>query len=218
MTNKPISTISYNSIEFLKEKLDQWVKSHIIQCYMFIQHKGEDGDKNHIHLRVEPNKKLDPMCLSDELLEYPDGYGGKPLGCRPWRPSNEEDWFLYAVHNEQYLKMKYGGGDKGEKLPYDYTDIVVNSNYDLECAFVRALAYLKHSSVNLATRLRSGENAINLLMEGENVHTVNAILNTLQKTDYTKLVVELQQTQERLSVIERAVYSSGYTFATSHQP
>ena len=85
-TQKPISTISYNSELFLKEKLDNWIKAHIIQTYMYICHKGEDGDKDHIHVRIEPNKKLDPMDLQAQLLEYKIG-NDKPLGCRPFRPS-----------------------------------------------------------------------------------------------------------------------------------
>ena len=149
-TQKPISTISYNTEAFLREKLDTWVKAHIIQSYQYICHKGEDGDKDHIHLRVEPNKKLDPMELSEQLQEYQMGKD-KPLGCRPWRPSNEEDWFLYSVHNETYLKLKYAGGDQREKLPYDWKDIKAPDNYDVEVAFIRALSKLKHTSSSMAT-------------------------------------------------------------------
>ena len=102
-TQKPISTISYNTEPFLKEKLDTWYQAHIIQAYQYICHKGEDGDKDHIHVRIEPNKKLDPMDLIEQLREYQIGKD-KPLGCRPFRPSKEEDWILYAVHDEEYLK------------------------------------------------------------------------------------------------------------------
>ena len=111
-TQKPISTISYNSEPFLKEVLDSLFKAHIIQAYMYIKHKGEDGDKDHIHLRLEPNKKLDPMDIQTQLREFtPDN--DLPLCCRPFRPSKEEDWFLYVVHDPIYLKLKYGGGEKG---------------------------------------------------------------------------------------------------------
>lgn len=116
-TQKPISTISYNSREFLLEKLNLWVEQHLIQTYQVIFHKGEDGDKDHAHVRIEPNKKLDPMDLTEKLKEFVQD-NDKPLGVRPWRPSQEEDWFLYAVHDSQYLKLKYKSGEKGEKLPY----------------------------------------------------------------------------------------------------
>ena len=186
MTSKPISTISYNTENFLVEKLETWRKSHIIQCYQYIVHKGEDGDKDHIHLRIEPNKKLDPMTLTDELLEYEKGKD-KPLGCRPWRPSKEEDWILYAVHDEDYLKLKYGGGESKEKLPYKWQDIVVSEHYDMEVAFIRARQALEHTSANIASRIQEGEKPLNLLLEGENVHTVNGIVRALISNDYTSL-------------------------------
>lgn len=203
-TQKPISTISYNSEAFLREKLDTWVASHIIQSYMYVCHKGEDGDKDHIHLRIEPNKKLDPMDLTDTLREFVPGHD-KPLGVRPWRPSKEEDWLLYAVHEEAYLKLKYGGGDKGEKLPYSWQDIKASDGFDLEVAYVRALSSLRHSNVNLATRIQNGESPINLIYEGENVFTVNAIYKTLFSTDYQKAVDKIGELQQLLSVSEDRV-------------
>ena len=207
-TQKPISTISYNSELFLKEKLDNWIKAHIIQTYMYICHKGEDGDKDHIHVRIEPNKKLDPMDLQAELLEYPFGVD-KPLGCRPFRPSKEEDWILYAVHDETYLKLKYSGGEKGEKLPYKWQDIVVSEFYDMEIAFIRAKSYLEHTTVNMAARLQNGENPMNLLLTGENVYTVNAIMRTLQSNDYHRVTKELQSVQAHLNMLIDAVNDYG---------
>lgn len=207
-TQKPISTISYNSEIFLKEKLDNWIKAHIIQTYMYICHKGEDGDKDHIHVRIEPNKKLDPMDLQSQLLEYKIG-NDKPLGCRPFRPSKEEDWILYAVHDETYLKLKYSGGEKGEKLPYKWQDIVVSEFYDMEIAFIRAKSYLEHTTVNMATRLQNGENPMNLLLTGENVYTVNAIMRTLQSNDYHRVTKELQSVQAHLNMLIDAVNDYG---------
>lgn len=196
MTSKPISTISYNTEAFLKEKLESWVKAHIIQTYMYVCHKGEDGDKDHIHLRIEPNKKLDPMTLSEELLEYEKGKD-KPLGCRPWRPSKEEDWFLYAVHDQEYLKLKYGGGEKGEKIPYKWQDIKVPENYDLEIAFIRAKQNLEHTTSNIAKRISEGEKPINLMYEGENVHTINAICRALSDNDYRTLAKKYKDLKDR---------------------
>lgn len=207
-TQKPISTISYNTELFLKEKLENWLDAHIIQAYQYIVHKGEDGDKDHIHLRVEPNKKIDCMDLLDELKEYQIGID-KPLCCRPFRPSKEEDWILYAVHDEQYLKLKYGGGEKGEKLPYRWQDIKVPENYDMEIAFIRAKSYLEHTSVNMATRLQSGENPLSLILQGENVYTVNAIMRALSVTDYQRVISELSDVTRRLNMLTEAVEEYG---------
>lgn len=207
-TQKPISTISYNSEAFLKEKLEAWLKAHIIQAYQYIKHKGEDGDKDHIHLRIEPNKKIDPMDLAESLREYVQG-SEKPLGCRPFRPSKEEDWILYAIHDKQYLKAKYGGGEVREKLPYKWQDIKCPEDYDMEIAYIRAKAYLEHTSVNMATKLQQGENALSLIMQGENVYTVNALMRALSVTDYERISRELAQTSEQLEMLIQAVEDYG---------
>lgn len=207
-TQNPISTISYNTERFLKEKLDTWVKAHIISCYQYICHKGEDGDKDHIHVRLEPNKRLDPMDLSEQLLEYPFGCE-KPLGCRPWRPSKEEDWILYVVHDAQYLKLKYGGGEKGEKLPYNWQDIVVSEYYDMEVAFIRAKSKLEHTSVNMATRMQNGEDPLALILQGENPYMVNALMRALAITDYQRLQSQFAETDAKLNMLINAVNEYG---------
>ena len=207
-TQKPISTISYNSESFLKEKLETWLNAHIIQAYQYICHKGEDGDKDHIHLRIEPNKKLDPMDLQEQLREYQIGKD-KPLGCRPFRPSKEEDWYLYVVHDETYLKLKYKGGEKGEKLPYRWQDIRVPEYYDSEIAFIRAKAYMEHTSVNMATRLQNGDNPLSLILQGENVYTVNALMRALSSSDYQRIASELSEVRTQLEKVLLAIESAG---------
>lgn len=207
-TQKPISTISYNTEPFLKEKLETWLNAHIIQAYQYICHKGEDGDKDHIHLRIEPNKKLDPMDLIEQLREYQLGKD-KPLGCRPFRSSKEEDWILYAVHDVHYLKLKYGGGEKGEKLPYKWQDIRVPEYYDMEIAYIRAKAYMEHTSVNMATRLQNGDNPLNLILQGENVYTVNALMRALTTTDYQRMSEELATANARLDMLIQAIENYG---------
>lgn len=209
MTSKPISTISYNSESFLHEKLESWLNAHIIQAYMYICHKGEDGDKDHIHLRIEPNKKLDPMILSDELREYVTG-SDKPLGVRPWRPSKEEDWFLYAVHDEQYLKLKYGGAEKGEKIPYKWDDVKVCQYYDLETAFIRAKQSLEHTTSNLAKKISQGENPLNLMYQGENVHNINAVVRALSINDYQRLARKYAQLKAKYELMYDEFIKLGY--------
>lgn len=209
-TQKPQSTISYNTELFLREKLETWYQAHIIQSYQYICHKGEDGDKDHIHLRIEPNKKLDVMDLAEQLREYPPGKD-KPLGCRPFRPSKEEDWILYAVHDEQYLKIKYGGAEKGEKIPYKWQDIKVPEFYDMEIAFIRAKATLEHTSVNMATRLQNGENPLNLVLQGNNPYMVSTLMRVVNVTDYERVAVELENTRIRLQELINAVEKEGYS-------
>lgn len=191
-TQKPISTISYNSEAFLVEKLQNLYDAHIIQAWMYIMHKGEDGDKDHIHLRIEPNKRIDPMELTEMFKEFEKGKD-KPLGVRPWRNSKEEDWFLYSVHDSDYLSLKYGGGDRGEKLPYDWKDINTSPDYDLETAWIRAKAAQKHSTVNIASQIQNGQNPVDLVFQGENPYTVMNILRLISGTDYSRLAAEYKK-------------------------
>lgn len=208
-TQKPLSTISYNTEGFLREKLEEWYDAHIIQAYQYICHKGEDGDKEHIHLRIEPNRRVDPMELMDELREYHPGHT-KPLGVRPFRPSKEEDWFLYVVHDKDYLKSKYGGAEKGEKLSYSWTDIKVPENYDVEIAFIRAKQKLKHTSANLVNRIQNGEKPLSLIQEGENVYVVNALIRSLAGTDYGRLAEECASLKWKIECITNELLDIGY--------
>lgn len=204
----PISTVSYNTEPFLREKLQELLKAHKIQAYQYIKHKGEGGDKDHIHLRIEPNTRLDPMDLTEMLKEYPSGCD-KPLGVRPWRNSKEEDFYLYVVHDKDYLELKYGGGDKGEKIPYDFHDIQVSEDYDLETAFIRAKASMKHTSANLVKRLRSGELPMNLMMEGESPFMVNAMVHALHNNEYTNLRNELEALTNKYMQLVQAIKLAG---------
>lgn len=213
-TQKPISTISYNTEAFLKEHLDDWVKAHIIQAYHYIVHIGEDGDKDHIHLRIEPNRKLDPMDLTEKLKEFDPQHPTKPLGIRPWRPSKEEDWFLYAVHDADYLALRYGGAEKGEKLPYDWSDIKASDCYDVHTAFVRAKASMKHTTPSLAKRLRYGEDPLDLITEGENVFTINAVMRALTANDYQRAIQELAFAEQRIERLLSAIDNFGLVVVT----
>lgn len=208
-TQKPISTISYNTESFLREKLEIWLNAHIIQAYQYIFHKGEDGDKDHIHLRIEPNKKIDPMDLQEQLKEYPIGCE-KPLCCRPFRPSKEEDWILYAVHDETYLKLKYGGAEKGEKLPYKWQDIKVPEYYDMEIAYIRAKSYMEHTTVNLASRIQQGENPLQMVLTGENPYLVNSIFRLTYSNDYTRLQKDYDELYKRYDQLVSALEAQGF--------
>lgn len=194
-TQKPISTISYNTESFLLEKLQSLYDSHIVQAWQYIKHKGEDGDKDHIHLRIEPNKRLDAMDLTEMFKEYEKGKD-KPLGVRTWRPSKEEDWFLYAVHDSEYLMAKYGGGNEGEKLPYDWKDINTNPDYDLESSWIRAKSSLKNSASNVATQIQNGRKPSDLLFEGVNPYLLSSVSRLMYENDYGRLQKDFHKLYE----------------------
>ena len=199
-TSKPLASISYNSEEFLHNKLEKWYCEHLIQSYMYICHKGEDGDKDHIHFRIEPNCRIDPMSLIEELVEPVEG--NKPLRSRPFRPAKEEDWFLYAIHDATYLKIKYGLDYTKEKLPYYWQDIKVSDGYDLDVAIIRAKQSLKHSSASLCERIMNGENISTMIQQGENVGLINAVKYALQDNDYSRLCKQNKLMKMKLDQIE----------------
>lgn len=175
---------------------------------MYVKHKGEDGDKDHIHVYIEPNRRLDKMDLTNLLKEYQLG-SDKPLGVRPWRDSKEEDWILYAIHDKDYLKAKYGGGDNGEKLPYSMHEICCSELYDVETCFIRAKSKLEHSSANLSKKLQSGASATTLIAEGENPYLVTAILRTLSVTHYEEVARRASELENQLIQLTTALSSLG---------
>ena len=85
-TSKPISTISYNSELYLYSVLEKLYKSHKIDFYAYIKHTGEmdpfgESEKDHIHLFLIPNKRINTSDLDDLFIEpVPNS---KPLRCIP---------------------------------------------------------------------------------------------------------------------------------------
>lgn len=106
-TSKPISTISYNSPDFLKARLEELVNNHTIADWIFIKHDAEEDErKDHIHLWIEPNRRLDTMTLQDFFKEFDPDHPDKPLGCIKFNSSNLDDWILYSIHDSAYLRSK----------------------------------------------------------------------------------------------------------------
>lgn len=70
-TSKPISTISYNSPDFLYDTLIRLNYLKIISYFEFIEHlPDKDDKKKHIHLYIEPNKVLDTETFGYEFVQY----------------------------------------------------------------------------------------------------------------------------------------------------
>lgn len=128
VTTKPFSTISYNSIEFLRSVLSTLASAHKIEFWAFIHHMPEDdegGKKEHIHVYIEPSKRIDTSLLRDEFDELDPNNLEKPLGVLPFRSSKFQDWYMYALHDREYLAQK------GESRRYHYKpEDVVASDVD----------------------------------------------------------------------------------------
>lgn len=209
-TQKPISTISYNTEAFLREKLESWYEAHIIQGYMYIHHIGEEGDKDHFHVWIDPNKRLDVMDLKESLKEYDKSNPTKPLGTLRFQSSKVEDWLLYAVHDPEYLQLKYDGGDLREKIPYEWTDIKAPEDYQVEALFARAKSQIRHTSANLAQRLASGETPFEAISKGENIYLVNSVMTLLSRTEYTDIANKYEQLRHDYNQLYVAVMNAGF--------
>lgn len=106
-TSNPCSTISYNTLDFLKNKLQSYVNSGVVDFWCLIEHKAEGDDlKDHIHLLIIPNKRIDTGFLKTDLQEFDAKHPDKPLGVVMFTPSKVDEWFLYNLHYEPYLKAK----------------------------------------------------------------------------------------------------------------
>lgn len=110
-TTKPISTISYNSEAYFELKMNELLKAGIISFWAFIKHDGEINDevrdaKDHIHAYIEPAKSIQTEDLRKMLQEIDFMNPGKPLGCMPFNSSKFQDWYLYSIHDIDYLASK----------------------------------------------------------------------------------------------------------------
>lgn len=118
-TTKLISSISYNTPAFLRGKLYDLVRQGIIEYAHWIWHNPEEDEKkDHAHLVLKPNRRLDTSKLRNEFVEPVTGEE-KPRGVLPFTPSKMNDWILYGVHDRVYLLRKC----QNRKNHYEQKDI-----------------------------------------------------------------------------------------------
>lgn len=141
-TSKPISTISYNSDDFLQAKIEYWKKIGLIEFGMWIRHEPEEDEKkSHCHVYLKPAKLIQTMDLEEDSRELDptwkpkDSYKDEKdrlehekkmfLKMITFRTSKEDDWLLYAIHEPSFL------AEKGLTREYTYgIDEVLNTCQD----------------------------------------------------------------------------------------
>ena len=131
-TSKPIATISYNSPTRLLSVLQALQSKHIISFWAYMFHYGEDdeaGKKPHIHLYVEPAKRLQTEELRELLKEFDPEHPDKLKGCLSFVSSKFGDWYMYVLHDVKYLASK----GKERKYHYSHEMFVTSDNDDLIC-------------------------------------------------------------------------------------
>lgn len=125
-TIKPISTVSWNTEEFLLKTLDKLVANHTVLFWFYVKHFAEsDEKKEHIHLYLEPDIRVDTNDLRSKFEEIPS----KDSDCKdiirplPFTVSKFDTAYLYFTHNRLYLSS-HGY----TKQFYNYTDIVTSDD------------------------------------------------------------------------------------------
>lgn len=143
-TSKPISTISFNTESFLHAKLDELVDNRTLSFYAYIKHYAEPSENNdtlkdHYHIFVEPNKRIDAMALRTEFKEAVS-LSEPPLGCLPFQFSKFDDWYYYGLHDPIYLARK----GMSRYYSYSRTDIVT-SDKDYLSEKINSLNTFEHN-------------------------------------------------------------------------
>ena len=126
-TKRMISTVGYNTEEFLVKTCNELVDIGALEWWFAINHQPEiDETKKHWHIVMQPSAPLDTVSLRKQFDE-PDPNNDLPLGVLPIRATKSfEDWYLYAIHHKGYLLWK------GETRQYHYQfDDIIGSDIEL---------------------------------------------------------------------------------------
>lgn len=127
-TNEMITTVTWNSEEFLIQVLEDLEREGIIEYYLYMYHISEDDEyekKDHIHLMVKPNRVVDTVVFRSYFFEE-DPENDKPIKPLPFeklRKSNFSDFFLYTLHDKSYLAYK----GQARKFHYSVKQYVCSS-------------------------------------------------------------------------------------------
>lgn len=175
LTAKPIGTISYNTEPHLKRVLDNLLQTKRIEDYRYIKHEGEDGDKDHIHVWLSPNRRLDTAELREMFNEI-DNTSDKPLGCLPFRASKGDHWIMYAIHDALYLKSHKSDNDGDGKIEYNLDDIETPYREQLERDYRRAISLRQTDSQKIVDAIEQGKDLVAIAYESDiNPAKINAM-------------------------------------------
>lgn len=163
-TAKPFSSITYNTKEYLTTKLEECRQKGAISFWAFIEHLPEkDEKKEHKHIYVVPERQIDTKIFMDFFTEIDIAKPLKPLKMMPCRASKWQDWYLYALHNTEYLRSK------GQEREYTYTLEQINSSdndYLLELA--KTIDFSKfNKNANIVKKIKQGASLLDLVETGE---------------------------------------------------
>lgn len=112
-TSSPISSISYNTKEFLILKLNSLIYQGYLSYWEFIEHLPDTDDKKrHIHLYCVPNKSLDLVYFKNLFDEAPKIISEKYINIR----------YKYITNNIKLFCCSFGKKFVYQKIRYAYYD------------------------------------------------------------------------------------------------
>lgn len=208
LTAKPMSTISYNSIEFVERKMTELFDAQIVEDYRFIKHIGEDGDKDHIHMIIYPNKRIDTAKLREEFKEV-IATEEKPLGCMPFRSSKPEHWLMYVLHDSLYLQSHNADSEDG-KIEYSLEEIKTPFPEQLERDYKKAIQLRQTEQQKVIDALAQGLTGTDIIYSMNiNAHLVTAI-KKLVKEEYIsdRAIKKSSEELERLRRLDGVYYEN----------
>ena len=162
LTSKAISTVSWNSDEFLFKVLKRLYEQDIISFYCMVYHFAEEDEKKpHWNIYLIPSHRIDTAKLREEFVEVVSS-NDKPLCCNPFENSKFDDWYLYHCHDERYLASK----GQTRKYHYHMEDFFASD----EQAFIEKIHKMDLSKYNgmerFVTAVKSGCNFDDLVCQG----------------------------------------------------
>ena len=171
----------------MQVKLNDLVNRRKIAFFGFIEHLPEEDEKKaHKHLYIVPNGQINTDEILDYLLELDPKNPDKSLGCIPFHSSKFTDWYLYSVHDKDYL------ASKGQSRKYSYQkEEVIVSDSDFFNEELHRMDLSKLSKVKaLRNAVESGVPFEHMLMTGQipvqqvyaYKQTYDMILNYLDRT------------------------------------
>lgn len=119
-TIKSISNIAYQSPEYFGGMVKALQASGVIGSCYWVVHKGEDGDKDHIHFVLLGGQKTYDTAGLEKLfgVEVKDGKAASVT--KQWRVTKDlRDWLCYAVHDTTYL-LRHG---EVRSVSYSWDDV-----------------------------------------------------------------------------------------------
>ena len=184
-TSKPFATIDYNTEKFLIDKLNELVDNNTLDFWAFIEHLPEDDEKKkHKHLYFVPSKLIDTSVIAKHLEEIDlTDVTKKPLGCTVFKSSKFSDWYLYGLHDKNYL------ASKGQTRKYHYKKSeFFSSNEDYFNELIHTIDYSKLNRLEmLKSYIDNGFNFSQIVKSG--IVPVQ-LINQYEKMFYMLLPLE----------------------------